>query len=134
MAKITCPRRLEELGPWTHDNDLDMYDVADNCTFCGSLHPDILMERLFDGDVALTPTDKNYKIYVENKGGKKFQRLFKPIGKDKLELEEVNETKFYFQHLSKGQMQQFIELYNDNSIDLQYPGYFYVLPFFIKKA
>jgi hypothetical protein len=52
------------------------------CDFCGSLDPDILMARLEAGDVILVPTDKNYKVYVRNKGGAPFRQSYRT---DKME-------------------------------------------------
>src|SRR6476469_3972686 len=31
----------------------------------GSLHPDLFMELVESGKAVLTPTDKNYKVYIE---------------------------------------------------------------------
>jgi hypothetical protein len=41
------------------------------------------------------------------------------------------ETKFYFQHLSEPQRHEFIQLYNDQTMRVGYPGHFYRLPLFI---
>jgi hypothetical protein len=43
------------------------------------------------------------------------------------------ETKFYFQHLSADQRQEFIALYNDKVMRVGYPGHFYSLPFFCRR-
>lgn len=107
--KFQCPRRAElgvdpaifkvaEFDVWTTDR---------KCTWCGSLHPDDLMAYIKSGK-SITPTDKTYKIYLED------------------------HQKFYFQHLDNNQMYEFINLYNDRKINIGYPGYFYVVPFFME--
>jgi hypothetical protein len=103
------------------------------------------MARLEAGDVILVPTDKNYKVYVKNDGGEPFKQTFrtdepsKPgeIMKDPMDqskwtwtTQETSQTKFYFQHLSEEQRKRFVELLNTKKIKLDYPGYFYRLPFF----
>lgn len=44
------------------------------------------------------------------------------------------EAKFYFQHLSVEQQQEFIELHNAHRMKIGYPGRFYVWPFFAAPA
>lgn len=129
-----CPRGIESGQPgravWS--NDL-------TCSYCGSLHPDVTMERIIAGDVELEPTDKNYKVYVLNKGGKPFSQSYRaegsPQGDDPFKWEwttrEMNQTKFYFQHLSVDQRKKFVNLYNDGTIKVGYPGRFYCRPFFM---
>lgn len=39
--------------------------------------------------------------------------------------------KFYYQHLSQEQRQEFIDMLNDKTMYIGYPGYIYVRPFFI---
>lgn len=103
------------------------------------------MQRLEAGDVKLTPTDKNYKVYIRNAGGATFKNTFrdcysqgvKDCKHDEcthLVTRDREETKFYFQHLSDDQKRRFIELLNENKIQLEYPGFFYRLPFFCKRA
>ena len=45
---------------------------------------------------------------------------------------EVQEVKFYFEHLNEEQKKRFVELLNAKKITLNYPGYFYRTPFFIR--
>lgn len=40
------------------------------------------------------------------------------------------EAKFYYQHLSEAQRDEFIDLVNSGALKIGYPGYLYVLPFF----
>lgn len=62
----TCPRRMTDWGPWDRREGLDWWEERRNgasCSFCGSLHPDVFMDRLREGWV-LVPTDKTYKAYI----------------------------------------------------------------------
>lgn len=102
----TCPRRMEEWGPWDKKPDLDHWDNG-KCSFCGSLSPELFLERVEKGE-KVVPTDKNYKAYLGN-------------------------DKFYFPHFSKDQRIKFIELLNAKKVQFDAPGHFYVLPFFIVK-
>lgn len=113
-----CPRREEDGtgpgSPYFESDNKDTYRGDDTCSYCGSLNPDIFMEWLEAGDVELTPTDKNYKVYVEGSKAR-------------------SHTKFYFQHLSPEQKMRFVALMNANALRLAEPGHFYVLPFFASK-
>lgn len=137
---MLCPRRSE--GPFRLPEE-DNWLGDDSCSYCGSMNPDTLMARLEVEDVELVPTDKNYKVYVENKGGAKFKMFHsRSCPDDKCpvatcthwKVDERNGTKFYFQHLSEEQRTRFIELHNDGKIKLGYPGHFYNPPFFTKRT
>lgn len=104
----TCPRRGE--GPQYDVKDADSYR-SNVCSYCGSLHPNIFMAALEVGGAELTPTDKNYKVYIQR--------------------EAFGRQKFYFQHLSEEQMIRFVELSNARELKLSIPGHFYVRPFFM---
>jgi hypothetical protein len=106
--KTTCPRRVNELGPWEHKEGLDTWREDGTCSFCGSLHPDKFIQAVKDG-AGVVPTDKNYKAYV-NPGHRKV----------------------YFQHMDADQKQELVRLINDKKVNFAYPGYFYVLPFFVE--
>ena len=139
-----CPRREEN----PHAHEFEYLNRPDDgcCNYCGSLLPDTFMARLEAGDVELGATDKNYKVYVHNKGGQPFRQSHrtdepsKPgeIMKDPMDqshwtwaTREINQCKFYFQHLSDAQQKRFVELLNAGKIQM-YMGYkFYRLPFFI---
>lgn len=43
-------------------------------------------------------------------------------------------AKFYFQHLSEAQADEFVALLNARRMVIGYPGHFYVLPFFIRAG
>jgi hypothetical protein len=116
-----CPRRGEVGGAGVFKFPTsDRWRGDDNtCSYCGSLNQDWLMDRLEAGTIELGPTDKNYKVYVENAGGEPFNVHGAP--------------KFYFPHLSKAQRQRFVEMLNEKKIKIGAPGHFYVLPFFVKR-
>lgn len=135
-----CPRRSEVFSPDDHTQDTWREDGS--CSFCGSMNPDTFMERLEAGDVRLAPTDKNYKVYVENEGGTQFKQTYRDCsgkecnkGPDECThwvTREVSHSKFYFQHLSDEQKDRFITLLNEKKLKLGYPGYFYSIPFFCR--
>lgn len=140
------------------------------CSWDGSLHPDVFMDLCESGEAILTPTDKNYKVYIEvdiedgadqlrivsradfNPGASPVYGEYQQI-KD-VDLSNVDtggwmtldpeswiqlapvgnrrHSKFYFEHLSDAQKLRFIELLNEKKLRLEYPGYFYRLPFFVR--
>src|ERR1035437_10161277 len=77
-----------------------------HCSYCGSCHPKEVFKAIEAGK-SITPTDKSFKIYFDGM------------------------RKFYFQHFSVEEKKRFIALYNDKAILLNYPGHFYVIPFFM---
>jgi hypothetical protein len=117
----------------------DGYGLDDNsCSYCGSLNPDEFMRRVEAGDVTLSPTDKNYKVYICNDGGEPFKQTYRPDGTGGANRDEwiwttreMSLAKFYFQHLSKAQQHRFIELMNEKKAKLNTPGHFYSMPFFM---
>ena len=136
-AEHKCARRAESIM-FDREDGPDVWGPDDGCSFCGSLDPDVFMARIEAGDVILTPTDKNYKVYVRNIGGASFKQMFRdsdsPKGDDPTlwvwTTRETQTTKFYFQHLSADQRTRFIELHNAERLKLDAPGYFYSPPFF----
>lgn len=46
----------------------------------------------------------------------------------------VRHEKFYFQHLTQEQRQEFVELYNNKRLAIDMPGHFYRWPFFMVPA
>ena len=120
MNEFTCPRRIEDgtissvftMGGENKDNWRD----DNTCSYCGSSNPEIVMEGIETSDIEITPTDKNYKIYLHSISGKHYG------------------MKFYFQHFSEEQKNKFIQLNNEKKLKLQEPGYFYCLPFFCKTV
>jgi hypothetical protein len=99
------------------------------------------MARLELGDVELGTTHKNYKVYVVNAGGEPFKQSYREgnlpfAGYDTPDWVtwDVDQVKFYFQHLSQEQKKKFIELFNTNKIKFQGGLRFNPLPFFCKPT
>lgn len=134
-ADHCCPRGAESGRP-----GIACWQDDESCSYCGSLNPDVFMERLEAGDVTLGPTDKSYKVYVHaNEGAPVFKSTFRdnncPGGSDPTKwvwtTRETRDCKFYFQHLTVEQQKRFLELLNEKKLKISEPGRFYRLPFFI---
>lgn len=105
---MICPRRLEsaaaaqfpEPDSWRDDN---------TCSYCGGLNPDEVIKLLEVGS-EVTPTDKNYKMYISDN------------------------RKVYFQHFEDSHRGKLIDLHNARKIKFAAPGYFYVRPFFTSQV
>ncbi len=161
--KHRCPRRVEGVGS-LEPGDLDTWNRRHgrkgprSCSFCGSLHPEDFLEAVRNQTATVEPTDKSYKAYVTIP-----TVLYQPqIGKSlpgggfkmkKFGPKQPAMLKFYFQHLSREQQLEVIDLYNsrpkrfyfdrpDGVLDFEvrepgdgmlvdYPGYFYVTPYFV---
>lgn len=107
---MRCPRQAETPPTCTWADRECSWVESDGvleCDYCGSIHPDALFAAI-DRGVEITPTDKDYKVYV---GGPR---------------------KFYFQHLSTEEQRRFVNLLNERKITIGYPGHFYVRPFFVR--
>jgi hypothetical protein len=135
-----CPRRVEQGRDHGSENDEFLGD--ETCSYCGSISGDYFMRRLEAGDVSLDPTDKNYKVYVRNKEGQPFRQTYRTDSKPFVGwhspehdwvTREIQETKFYFQHLSKDQMIRFVELLNQKKLTIGEPGHFYRMPYFVSQ-
>ena len=141
---LVCPRR-EEIppGPFKILEGEDSWREGRTCSFCGSLDPDLVLARIKAGTVKLIPTDKSYKLYLQNEGGEPFVQSYRdcpqgsaphlPEDCPHWTTRKVTQTKFYFQHFSKEQMREFVELLNAQRMKFGEPGYFYRLPFFIAR-
>ncbi len=66
--KQTCGRRMTEVGPWDRKEDLDTWEMRGKdkcCSFCGSLHPDRVLELVREHGISIIgTTTKGYKWYV----------------------------------------------------------------------
>lgn len=109
MIEFVCPSRQ-----WSAMSGIDHWREGNTCSYCGSANPEAVMQWLEDQAISLTPTDKNYKVYLNAR----VPGLKVPL-------------KFYFQHFSVMQKERFVALYNDRHLKLEYPGHFYVFPFFM---
>jgi len=117
MEPLVCPRREEVSAALSRYPDEDKWELrADvhHCSFCGSINPEDLLAMMHNG-CTLGPTDKSYKVYVSTANH--------------------SHLKFYFQHFNAEQQIRFIALLNNKprTFTIEYPGYFYRLPFFIRK-
>lgn len=111
------------------------------CSYCGSIKPERLFECIEAG-AEITPTDKNYKIYVDSTEAAPLTMTYRNCPKDATctgpndcthwVTEPTSRGKFYFQHLDEAGMNRFIEMLNAKRMKFAYPGYFYVPPFFIR--
>jgi len=118
-----CPRRSEGVPADAPEHDTW---IKSHCSYCGSLEPSLLLALIEAKQVVIGPTDKNYKIYVTpNAAYTGF------IGGKTLE----KHNKFYFQHLEPElERKKFFDLYIENTMELSEPGFFYILPYFMKAV
>lgn len=67
--KQTCGRRRYDIGPQDRTEGLDTWVMRGNdkcCSYCGSLHPDRVLELAREhGTSIIETTDKGYKWYVK---------------------------------------------------------------------
>ena len=69
LEKQTCGRRMNDFGPWTHEENIDFWKPGEHrtCSFCGSLHPDDVLSIVREhGPSAIGGTDKSYKWYIQH--------------------------------------------------------------------
>jgi hypothetical protein len=74
------------------------------CSYCGSAKPSVALDLIKQG-ARVTPTDKNYKMYVEG--------LTNPG------------QKCYFNHFSESQAVELVVLWKQGKINFAYSGSFY---------
>lgn len=146
----TCPRRMNEMGPWQREPGLDTWTTGHglvgiqgeqpSCSFCGSLHPDVFMQWLRDGGQIGT-TSKNYKVYIDcpypnERYGETTERQVAVDGGGSYRSISVygRTAKLYFQHLDDAQQQEFVDLYNAGRVTFAGGFGFEALPFFMRSA
>lgn len=81
----TCPRRIEDRGPWECEHNLDRWEtdrwqrksskweedyIPRACSFCGGIHPQDAL-RLIRNGWELERTTKRYKYYLKPQGSTK---------------------------------------------------------------
>ena len=100
--KQHCPRSGEMFqhpdggeSEWRYIRDDDVL----TCSYCGSIHPDEFMAQVRSGS-PIGATDKSYKAYVEEMSSRE------PVRMD-------HAPKFYYQHLSSEQQDEFVRLWNE---------------------
>lgn len=103
---MTCPRRMQNIGPWDYKENLDYWDQFKRehkhrvCSFCGSLHfedfhklviqaAEAPADGAFRSTVNIEVSDKKYKVYVTvpeirnaHEGGIKFYMDHLPRNED----------------------------------------------------
>ncbi len=103
--KQHCPRSDEMFqrddggeSEWRYWGDDDVL----TCSYCGSLHPDAFMEEVRAG-TPVGATDKSYKAYMDTLTTREPVRM-------------NHAAKFYYQHLSSEQRQEFVRLFNERVV------------------
>lgn len=96
-------------GPAAGKPGLAYWRPDKTCSFCGSLSGEEALRRIAAHE-QVGPTDKNYKLYIGASG------------------------KLYFDHLDQAQKNRFVELANDGTMKIGYPGRFYVKPYFVEAV
>lgn len=136
---MICGRRAE-WGAASNFPTPDEWRDDKTCSYCGSLDPAEFFRVIAEGG-ELGPTDKNYKVYVTGSGLRQSYRdcpddadCEGPDDCGHWVTRDVDQSKFYFQHLSADEQTKFVTLLNENKVKIGVPGYFYVLPFFCKVA
>lgn len=112
---FTCPRRIaeghaDENGPFVFDGpNRDSYDRPSmgssdlmGCSYCGSVSGEDFI-RVVREHTVVGPTDKSYKLYLDD-----------------------HHAKFYMHHLTPKQGDEFIALWNAGEVNWGYPGAPYV--------
>lgn len=163
-----CPRRAESIhqasGPDTWDSGPSLTGgIGPCCTYCGSLNPDVFMEKIRDKWI-VGPTDKPTKVYLDRAfEPEEIERIktgsiiWKTVRRLKLD-EGLSEddaaaaadadwnaheaskltgrtvAKFHFVHLTVEQQTEFLALYNSRAMRLSFPGRLYVRPYFARTA
>lgn len=91
----TCQRRMSEAGPWEYKEGIDVWHKRDGedgprtCSFCGSVHPNDVIEIIKGGGTTEKATGKSYKGYLYR-------------GATQTHL--PSHMKFYLQHFSQEQV------------------------------
>jgi hypothetical protein len=158
-ATQTCPRRFEGgllrdwprqvplADVWTTGHGLkDQEKIGTSCSYCGSLHPDVLLARLKDG-WHLEGSDKSYKWYlakpyttdelialrtrwemspvgkaiaadIQDKGGDLSAELDKAyFASHALMLHGSTVAKFYTHHLKRTHCEAILTLWKDKQLN-----------------
>lgn len=95
----TCPYRMANPGPWVFEEGLDHWDLIGDdkcCSFCGSLHPERVLELIEnEGFSIIESSDKYYKLYVNRK---------------EIPNASFGGIKFYTYHFNSDQIKRYNEL------------------------
>ncbi|GGH14647.1 hypothetical protein GCM10007036_14120 [Alsobacter metallidurans] len=162
MSEFICPQQGSR--PSARGREAKSYLRADGtCSYCGSITEQAFFAAVEAG-LEVTPTDKSYKVYVdvpEERAGQ--PRVVSVTGgddqpgpdwipADPAHLEAsgwmgggynwmqlaprgaTRQAKFYLEHLSYEGQIRFVALVNAKGMQLAYPGFFYVAPFFCEPV
>lgn len=70
-SEQTCPRRMNEFGPWKYEEKLDHWIMQGDdpcCSFCGSMKPERVIELIKEHGCGIVGgTTKSYKRYINRK-------------------------------------------------------------------
>lgn len=117
------------------------------------MHPDDFMAAIKAG-CEVGPTDKSYKAYLhktlspaEIEASREAAIARYARAMSHAAAAEIVDAqwaqmphsgamigKFYYQHLSEAQRDEFLELLRSGEMHVGYPGHFYVLPFFLTRV
>jgi hypothetical protein len=161
---MTCPRQRDEaVLPSQREHRAHWRDDS-TCSYCGSLSEGALFEAIERGDeIHPTDKNYKIYIVIPNPDAGKMRVVsaanyqcegdgwvqvteevlpsLPAEARDDLgkwvqiaPTEATKHAKFYFQHLTEFGRGYFLRLYNEGKLKLAYPGYFYVLPFFVARG
>ena len=145
LVSSVCPRQRDEAVLPVQREHRTHITIDGRCSYCGSLTEDLFLQAVRDG-CELGPTDKNYKVYVKRPnpragkscvvGSRSWTDSTGQRCQENIHGTEPATThdKFYFQHLSQEGRDEFLRLLNECKVKIGMPGYFYVLPFFARRA
>lgn len=89
---MICGRRWPPLPSGIDDGDTWKED--DTCSYCGGTNPDKIIKLMKESGYCLSPTDKDYKYYVNAP----------------MEGNGYSSVKLYIQHCSQEQLDQINEI------------------------
>lgn len=107
------------------------------CAQCGSVSGDAFMEYVREGHV-VHGSDKNYKAYLEKDTGTPHETEeytytngdYSHTGTQAKQGTGIQHAKFYYQHLSSEQRNEFVQLWNNRTLNHM----IYVMPYFMGPA
>ncbi len=158
--ELGLPRLVRDADRWELGHGLVGQDeIGPSCSWCGSLHPDWFMRLVGDGWL-VEPTDKTYKAYLarpfpqedmvrRREYWEQTNVTARVLREEAASEEEARAAvdklfaagmfpegdtvaKFYYQHLSREQQEEFVGLINAGRMRIAPPGRFYVAPFFVR--
>ena len=106
---------------------------APGCGGCGSISGDEFMKFVREGG-EVGGSDKNYKVYLDKDTGTPSEMITESTGHGSRSYVKqgtgVQHAKFYFQHLTRAQQQEFVDLWNAGKVKHS----LYVMPYFMEAV